>query len=866
MTLQNDASSGTVPPVAASDILSAAHAAIVVQAADGRIVHCNADAERLLGLRREQILGRDSLDPRWGAIAPDGTPFPGDRHPGPVALKTATPQLGVTMGIRLPNGRRRWLLVDADVVHADGLGPCAVSCFMDITERRRLEAWQALTLALFDEMGRRAPTEALLLRLVDFVEGQLSGARCSIQLLSDDRGRISAALSHSLPRDYLAALVGIEISPTAGSCGAAASLGRTIIVPDVFDHPNWVVYRPLALEHGFRACWSEPVFDDAGRPEGTFAVYYDEVRAPDQEDLELLRQSASLAALVIQRSSAQEHLMLAAALFEQGTESVVVTDAEHRIVRVNRSFERLTGFRPEEVVGRCASELRAQSPFTAQGSRVEEDAASDGQWQGELLVRRKDGEVVPVWLSIVALRGSDGGIRHFLRTAIDLRETKAQAERIRELAFFDPLTQLPNRALVSDRLHQAIVSAERRGHTLAVLFVDLNRFKEVNDTLGHHVGDEVLGAVARRFASVVRKDDSLGRLGGDEFILIAEGAGEAEASLCAERLLQSLAEPIVVQDQPLLLGASVGIAMFPGDGRVPDALMKHADIAMYRAKAAGGGIRLYQPEMGSRLGERVALARDLRAALATGAGLSLHYQPQFELATGRLSGAEALIRWTHPSLGAIPPATFIPLAEERSMMLEVGDWVLDAACRQLSAWKADGRPLPGRLAINVSAQQLDASDAFARTLRVLAATGIDASEVEMELTESALMRNIEHAMAVMRELREAGIAMAIDDFGTGYSSLSYLKRFPVERLKIDMGFVRDMLDEPNDYAIVGSIVGMARPLRLATVAEGVETRAQADALRDLGCGFAQGYLFGHPVPAAEFAERWLSPPPLHGTP
>jgi len=357
----------------------------------------------------------------------------------------------------------------------------------------------------------------------------------------------------------------------------------------------------------------------------------------------------------------------------------------------------------------------------------------------------------------------------------------------------------------------------------------------------------------------VRREDSLGRFGGDEFIVIADGAREAEATLCAERLVGALAEPIIVHDQSFLLGASVGIALYPGDGRLPDELMKHADIAMYRAKAGGGGIRLYQPGMSSALGERVALARDLRAALSRGDELSLHFQPQIDLATGALSGIEALLRWNHPSLGAISPATFIPLAEERSMMLDLGDWVLRAACRQLAAWKATGWTPPCRLAVNVSAQQLDAPDALARARRIIEAAGVGMDDIEMELTESTLMRNIEHAMVVLHEFRAAGIALSIDDFGTGYSSLAHLKRFPVERLKIDMSFVRDMLNDPNDYAIVGSIIGMARPLRLITVAEGVEQAAQADALRALGCAHAQGFLFGRPVTAEEFARRWRPP-------
>lgn len=835
--------------------------AIAVQSSDGRIVDCNPEAARLLGMERADILGRDSFDLRWGAITPEGKPIAGEDHPGFKALRTGRRQHGMTIGVRLCSGKLRWLLVNADAFE-DGEGRrFAVSSFMDVSAQLRLEAWQALTLSLVDRMARRAPLHDLLMELVAFVEHELLGARCSLQLLSDDGLRLQVALSPSLPTAYLHALAGLEIGPTAGSCGAAAALGHTIIIPDVLGHPNWAPYRFLAEQHGFRACWSEPVFDEARRVIGTFAVYYDGVREPEADDLELLQQSSSLAALVLERCRARENMMLAGALFEQGSESVVVTDAAHRIVRVNPAFEKLTGYAAREILGQPPTIVHAAKPQGQGGLPLEEGLAADGRWQGELLLRRKTGEVVPVWLTVVAVRDAHGAVSHYLRTAIDLSEAKAQAERIRQLAFFDPLTSLPNRALVIDRLRQAISSADRRQQSLAVIFVDLNRFKEVNDTLGHAMGDEVLVAVGQRFAKAVRRDDTLGRMGGDEFIVIADGANEAEATVRAERLMECLADPILVREQPFALGASIGVALYPADGLLPDELMKHADIAMYRAKSAGGGIRLYQPEMSSGLGERVALARDLRYALKRRDQLALHFQPQFDLATGALSGAEALVRWTHPGLGPISPSTFIPLAEERAMILDLSDWVLQAACAQLAAWRREGRGLPGRLAINFSAHQLDVADALTRTMRVLRVHGVDPAELELELTESALMRNIDHAMKAMHEFREAGMALAIDDFGMGYSSLSYLKRFPVERLKIDMSFVRDMLRDRNDFAIVGSIVAMAKPLNLGTVAEGVEHESQAAALRELGCDHAQGYLFGPPVGAAPFAERWLPPAP-----
>jgi diguanylate cyclase (GGDEF)-like protein/PAS domain S-box-containing protein len=849
-------------PVTPRGLLDSLPVAVVVQAGDGRIVDCNGEAERLLGLARRDILDRSPHDPRWAALREDGSPFPADALPGLLALRTGEPQHSVPMGVRRPDGRVRWLLADA-VPHRDAEGRChAITAFMEITSQRRLEAWQGLTLGLLDRMARQASLESLLLVLAGFVEGELPGARCTVQLLTDDRRRLRVAYSPSMPAAYLDAITGLATSPTAGSCGAAAALGCTMIVADVLTHPNWEPYRSLAEQHGFRACWSEPFFAEDGGVLGTFAIYDDEVRSPDEEALLLLRQAAVLASLVVERHAARENLSLAAALFEQGTEPVVVTDAAHRIVRVNAAFERLTGFSGADVEGRTPHFLHVA---TAEGSDGRDaDAVLDRgeRWQGELLLRHRDGALVPVWLSAVPLRGRDGAITHFLRTAIDLRETKAQAERIRELAFYDPLTRLANRSLVIDRLRRAIASAERHGLSLAVLFIDLDRFKEVNDTLGHDVGDEVLVAVARRFEAVVRREDTLGRLGGDEFIVIAHGAREFEATVCAERLLGTLSEPVQVQDQPFTLGASIGVALYPGDGRQPDELMKHADIAMYRAKAAGGGVRLYRPEMSAGLGERIALARDLRAAIRHGEGLALHVQPQVRLADGALSGAEVLLRWTHPVLGPIQPSIFIPLAEERSMMVELGTWVVAAACELLRGWREAGRALPVRLALNVSAQQLDGADAVDRLLESLRHADVPPAALEFELTESALMRNIDAGIRKLEALREAGISLAIDDFGTGYSSLSYLKRLPIQRVKIDMAFVRDMLGDHGGHAIVASIVGLAEPLGLTTVAEGVEHAEQADALHGLGCIHAQGYLFGRPLPVADFADRWLPPHPV----
>ncbi len=440
----------------------------------------------------------------------------------------------------------------------------------------------------------------------------------------------------------------------------------------------------------------------------------------------------------------------------------------------------------------------------------------------------------------------------------DITERKHARERLQQLAFYDTLTGLPNRSLLMDRLRQALAAAHRHDSPVALLYLDLDRFKEINDTRGHGIGDNVLQAVARRFQAVLRQEESLARMGGDEFIILAQNVDQVGAALIAERLLGALSSPLEVLGDEYSLGVSIGIVISPSDGTTPDELLQHADVSMYRAKSAGGGYRFYRPEMSEGLSERVMLARDLKAALARRNGeLELYYQPQFDLLGDTLVGAEALMRWQHPNQGNIPPSVFIPIAEERGMMTELGAWVLEEACRQLNTWQAQGLTLPGHLAVNIATQQIESVDFPEQALSIVRRAGLDPDRFELELTESGLMRNVELAINIAGRLRAAGFALSIDDFGTGYSSLAYLKRLPVAKVKIDMSFVRDMLDDHNDYAIVSTIIAMGRTLEMTTLAEGVENQAQAETLVAMGCYMAQGYLFGRPESAANFAKRWL---------
>ncbi|MDP1707600.1 MAG: EAL domain-containing protein [Gammaproteobacteria bacterium] len=584
---------------------------------------------------------------------------------------------------------------------------------------------------------------------------------------------------------------------------------------------------------------------------------------------------AALIQDITARRRAEEELRLAAVVFEQSIDAVVITDTERRVITANQAFTRMTGYAPEAVIGNTLSILRSGRHDTAFFRAIWEHVTKDGHWQGEVWNRRKSGEIHPVWMSLAAVRNEKGVVTHYIGIMSDIAERKDQEARIEHLAFYDPLTGLPNRALFMDRLNQTLANAERHGQRVAILFMDLNRFKEINDTMGHDAGDLVLTEVARRFQGVLRQADTLTRFGGDEFVIIAGESDQSSTVQIAERLQQALGDPFTLRGQSFSVGTSIGIAFYPEDGKSSDDLLKLADIAMYRAKAAGGGYRFYQPEMSAGLAERMELAQRLGRALKAGQ-LQLYYQPIVNLQTKAISSAEALLRWNDPEWGWVSPAKFIPVAEERRMMGVLGEWVLKEACRQLKAWQETGLSFPGqlavnkavretglnspgRLAINIAAQQLEEAEFVSKTRVIVRAAGLTPNCLALELTESGLMENPERAIGMMGALKTAGFSLSIDDFGTGHSSLMYLKHLPVDKLKIDMSFVRDMIKDSNDYTIVATIIAMARALGLRTVAEGVEEEAQMQSLLALGCDEAQGYYFGHPEPAEVFAQKWLKP-------
>lgn len=543
-----------------------------------------------------------------------------------------------------------------------------------------------------------------------------------------------------------------------------------------------------------------------------------------------------------------------ASLLDKATDAIIVRGMDRQILFWNKGAERLYGWTSEECIGKSVDVLFADD---AAAIREIADRVLDcGEWHGELTQRRKDGSTLIVESQRTLVRDENEQPQSILVINTDITERKATEEKIRHLALYDTMTGLPNRTLCMDRMKQALANSARHEHGLAILFIDLNRFKEINDTQGHGVGDQVLIEVARRFQATLRGEETLARLAGDEFVVIAEATNQSAALAIAERLQQALAEPVATKGHTFSVGVSIGIAFYPEDGVTIEDLLKRADIAMYRVKALGGGYLVYQPEMSAGLADRMQIAKNLTRAMKDGK-LELYYQPKIHLDTGALNGAEALLRWNDPERGWISPAEFIPIAEARGMMGTLGKWVLREACRQLKEWREAGLHFPGRLAVNLAAQQLEEIDLADNIQCIVRAGGLTPDCLELELTESGLMGNVERAIEILATLKEAGFALSIDDFGTGYSSLSYLKRLPADNLKIDISFVRDMLNDRHDYTIVTTIIGMARNLGLNAIAEGVEQSAQAEALLALGCDEAQGYYFGRPEPAHVFAQTWL---------
>ncbi|PCJ45998.1 MAG: hypothetical protein COA74_14675 [Gammaproteobacteria bacterium] len=546
------------------------------------------------------------------------------------------------------------------------------------------------------------------------------------------------------------------------------------------------------------------------------------------------------------------NLHQAAVVFEASSDAIMILDADGLIKIVNSSFNNMTGFSETDILGKSPRLLRATREDERRYDAMWSTVLKHGQWRGELWRRKKSGETYPEWASITAVKDNLDNVLEYVFIGSDMSERKYAEDRILHQANYDQLTNLPNRNLFMDRLHQSLQRVQREGTVLALLFIDLDRFKNINDSLGHSAGDKLLIEVSKIMKNTVRDSDTIARFGGDEFaVILSPIYGPKNASRVASSLLESLKTPINIDGYEAIIGASIGISMYPADGTSDEDLVKNADTAMYRAKESGrNNYQFFTEEMQQAAKDRLVMEIDLRQAIER-QELRLVFQPQIEVSTGLLSGAEVLVRWQCRNKGMISPSDFIYLAEDTGLIVPIGEWVLKHACLQHKRWKNAG-VAPPYLAINVSGRQFKMEGFSESVLKIVNESDLSTRDVELELTESFLMDDQEFAIDTLNELKEMGFMLSIDDFGTGYSSLSYLKKFPIDRLKIDRSFIQDLETNKEDYAIVRAIIDLAHTLNIVVIAEGVEEEGQRKVLEELKCDIIQGYYYSKPLDGAAF--------------
>lgn len=569
-----------------------------------------------------------------------------------------------------------------------------------------------------------------------------------------------------------------------------------------------------------------------------------------------------IASDITQQRAIDDSMRQAAAVFDATQEGVLVTDAEQRIVHVNPAFSRITGYSSEEILGQHPGLLKSGRHDTAFYQSLWHALQNRGAWSGEVWNRRKSGEIYPQWQCIRVIHDAQGRVSHYVAVFSDITALKRSQRELDYLAHHDPLSNLPNRLLFTERVAHALERGKIEELRGAVLLIDLDHFKHINESLGHNVGDLLLKGVGERLQDDLPAGCTLARLGGDEFGLLSENCTEAaQAAELAQRLLRSLDAPFRLDGHELYIGASIGISLFPDDGDSVEQILRNADSALFKAKSSGReGYAFYIQELTDYARQRVELASSLRHALDN-EELRVYYQPLHDLGDGSQVGMEALVRWQHPQRGLIAPGEFIPIAEDNGMIGAIGAidaWVLEQACRQMVHWNAEGSTL-SFVAVNVSSRLFSRGELDQKVAGVLAATGLPPEQLELEMTESAIMEDPDAALKLLTSLRALGVRLAIDDFGTGYSSLARLKRLPVDKLKLDQSFVRGLPDDPEDAAIARAVIALGKSLGLKVLAEGIEQPEQADFLRGLGCNYGQGYHFGRPQPVGAICADISSP-------
>ncbi|SDX43054.1 PAS domain S-box-containing protein/diguanylate cyclase (GGDEF) domain-containing protein [Allochromatium warmingii] len=741
-----------------------------------------------------------------------------------------------------------------------------VSISKDVTDYRRARLLLKGRNRVLEMLARGQPLREMLTAIITYIEDIAPRAICSIHLLDPATQTLSTAAALSLPEFYAEAVEGAKIGVGIGSCGAAAATGQRVVVADVLTHPDWAAYRELMERTPLRACWSQPIIGHGDQVLGTFAIYANCVMEPSAVDLEMIESAAELAAIVIEHeraaSATRQAEEKARLLLESTTEGIFGLDLEGRVTFINPAAADLLGYAPEELIGQSIHPLIHHSH--ADGTPVVPECCSifatlsngqDCHAANEVLWRR-DGSSFPAEYWATPMR-RDQQIEGAVVTFHDISARKRAEAEIQHLAFHDSLTGLPNRLLFKEELAQALAGLRRNNQRFALHMLDLDHFKDVNDTLGHPVGDQLLRAVTERLTAIIRGTDILARFGGDEFALLQVQIEEiGDAAALASKIIESLEQDFQLGDNRITINTSIGILIADQHCHDVDELITRADVALYKAKEAGRGVHaFFEDSMTQQLRREMEITRELTHAIQANE-LFVVYQPQFDLHTGQLVGMEALVRWQHPQDGIRLPGAFLTVAEKRGLVRPLSDWVLDAVCRQMCDWSARGLVF-GRIAVNLCAQQVGDPDFGDNILAVIERTGANPHNLELEFTETVLIAADAQTQADIVRLSELGIHFAIDDFGTGFSSMQYLRKFRTDKIKIDREFIQDVTHDAGDAEIVKATIALGTALGLMTIAEGVETEEQAEFLRRHGCRQVQGYLYGRPQSVAEI-ERLLS--------
>jgi diguanylate cyclase (GGDEF)-like protein/PAS domain S-box-containing protein len=721
---------------------------------------------------------------------------------------------------------------------------------LSIDEQNQLLRLQRVIL---ESVARGADHMEVINQICRLAEGLVSNAFSSVMLMDDHTQLLNVYAAPSLTKEQIQKIDGLRPSPGGGSCGNVIYQQKVQYVSNTLTDERWEDIRHLAYEFDVKACWSIPIFSAANKVIGTFALSSFEHREPGQFHRMLLEIGSSIIAIVLNRNQYQESLRQFEKVFEGSEQGIMVTDARHVILSVNPAFTKMLGFTLDDVKGKTPKVLSSGLHDASFYRNLWQSIAHFGHWRGEIWNRRKNGEVFPEWISISEVKNAAGEVSHYVGTFSDISDLKSAQKEIQYLSSHDALTGLPDIALFRDRLENAISIASAANSKIGLLALNLDNFKFLNDSLGYASGDKLLRLFAERLKACLRDTDSICRHGGDEFIILLNNMQDDDSiSYIVDTLLNEISSPFAFAGSNISTSCSVGVAVYPTDGNDFEKLFGRARKAMSQAKEEGRNTaRFFTEKLNNDSLHYLNIAYGLREALAQHQ-FELHYQPQISLNSAQVIGAEALIRWQHPQNGLQPPAQFISIAEQTGLIVEIGEWVIEEACRQAMEWQKNGLPALS-MAVNVSAVQFRRGNLDKVIIKALEKTGLEPRLLELELTESILVEDIDHLLAQLDVLKRLGVKLAIDDFGTGYSSLAYLKKFNIDRLKIDQSFVRDINTDPNDAAIVRAIVQMAHTLNLDVIAEGVENEAMLKHVRESGCDEVQGYFFSKPLSANDFA-------------